>query len=390
MNWKGRGVNWTLLGSVLVLMGLGLQALGSYLPAASLQEGFFASQFGKQLAFALLSLFLIVLTLLPNYYSLRRVAYVSYAACIVLLIALFWFGKTVKGARGWFSFGTLSFQPAEFLKIALVLALARLLMFSRRIDTARGLAGPLLLTALPTGLILLQPDLGTALLLFPAAIAMLYTAGAKARHLGFLLLAALLVAPIAYRYGLKDYQRNRLISFLYPERVPKELIYQQTQSVRACAVGGVAGMGLGEAGRTRSLLWVPERHNDFVFTILAQDLGFAGSTLVLLLFGIIILQSLQTAFQSREPFGRLVAVGLTTILALQVFINLGMSLGVAPITGLTLPFLSYGGSSLLTCVLSTAIVLNIGSRWVPSFGSSEMRSGSAYIRELDPGRRFSI
>jgi rod shape determining protein RodA len=209
------------------------------------------------------------------------------------------------------------------------------------------------------------------------------------RHIILLVLLVLMAAPPAYFYGLKKYQQNRLISFLFPEQVPRALTYQQDQSVRAIAAGGTQGQGVGESAVSYPF-YIPDRHTDFVFSIIAQDFGFLGCTFLLLLYAVYFRHATRIAHNSREPYGRLVAVGLITIQAMQVFINVGMTIGVAPITGLTLPFVSYGGSSLVTCALTAAILLNIGSRWVPTFGRNEMDTGHVLITEFNPGHRFSV
>ncbi|HLY07751.1 MAG TPA: FtsW/RodA/SpoVE family cell cycle protein, partial [Planctomycetota bacterium] len=158
---------------------------------------------------------------------------------------------------------------------------------------------------------------------------------------------------------------------------------QVGQSVKACAAGGAFGRGLGE-GAAAPLYFIPERHTDFVYSIVAEDLGFAGCSFVVLLLTIYFATSLRIAHQSREPFGRLLVVGLTTLFATQTCINLGMTLGVAPVTGLTLPFVSYGGSSLLVCSISAGLILNVAARWQPGFSSRDMAGGSVEIRDLQP------
>jgi len=280
-------------------------------------------------------------------------------------------------------------QPAEFMKVALVLALARLLMYAPSLEKARSLILPILVASVPTALVLIQPDLGTAMLYFPAMLAMAYAAGARLKHVLGLVLLAALAAPPAYLYGMKEYQRNRLISFLLPDQVPKALTYQQSQSVRAVASGGLEGQGPGESAVSQPF-HIPDRHTDFVFSIIAQDFGFLGSSFLLLLYAVYFLHAMRIAHNTRESFGRLVAVGLITIHAAQVFINIGMTIGIAPIAGLTLPFVSYGGSSLVSSALTAGILLSIGSRWIPTFGRRETDSGQVFIRDLGLGHRLPV
>ncbi|MFN3486555.1 MAG: FtsW/RodA/SpoVE family cell cycle protein, partial [Planctomycetota bacterium] len=261
--------------------------------------------------------------------------------------------------------------------------LARVLMYGRQVQRLRGLILPVVLTAVPAALILVQPDLGTTLLLVPTLLAMLYVAGARRLHLAGMILILALAAPAAYFFVLKDYQKNRLIAFALPDKVPPDVRYQRDQSVKACAQGRLLGRGLGESG-VFFPFHIPDRHTDFVYSIIAEELGFAGSTFVLLLFAVYFGQSCLIAYQSREPFGRLVVVGLTTLLGTQTMINLGMTLGVAPITGVTLPFVSYGGSSLLTCAAAAGLVLNVSARWQPGFSSRDMAGGSIEISSFRP------
>jgi rod shape determining protein RodA len=323
------------------------------------------------------------LVALPHYQIYRRLSFVLYGACVIALAALLVKGNYTRGARGWFSLGPINVQPAEFFKIAYVLTIGRVLMYGRAVQTWSGLALPILLTAVPAGLILLQPDLGTTLLFVPTLLAMLYVAGARRTHLAAIVIVLLVSAPVAYFFVLKDYQKNRLIAFLVPDKVPADLTYQVKRSIQACAQGRAWGDGLGESGQNAPFR-IPDRHTDFVYSIIAEELGFAGSTFVLLLFAGLFGRSYGIAYQSREPFGRLVVTGITTLLATQTLINLGMTVGVAPITGVTLPFISYGGSSLLTCAAAAGLALNVSARWQPGFSSRDMAGGSVEISSFQP------
>ncbi len=379
-----RRLDKTILTCVLLLAGVGLVALWTEAPPTDLAgKPVSQSIFVKQSAFLAAALVLMALTALPNYQNYRRGAFVFYVACVAALGALLVVGRVTRGARGWFAVGPLNVQPAEFMKIALVLSLARALMYAKDIRTARGLLLPAALAALPAGLVLLQPDMGTAILLIPTLLAMLFAAGARKLHLAAVVLALLVAAPAGYFFGLKPYQRDRLTAFLRPQKVSPDLRYQQEMSVRACASGALMGRGLGESGMNFPF-HIPDRHTDFVYSVVAEEMGFAGSAFVLLLFGVFFLRSMHIARKTREPFGKLVVTGLTTLLATQTFINLGMTIGVAPITGVTLPFISYGGSSLLTCALAAGLVLNVGMRWQPGFSSHDMAGGSVRIESFEP------
>ncbi len=374
----------TVLGCVLLLSAMGVLCLWTQAPPTDLSGASITkSIFLKHVTFLGAALAIMGLAALPHYQLYRRLAYALYGACLIALLALLVKGDYTRGARGWFALGPINVQPAEFFKVAYVLTIARVLMYGRAVQTWSGVALPLLLTAVPAGLILLQPDLGSTLLFVPTILAMLYVAGARRTHLAAIVLVLLAAAPVGYFCVLKDYQRNRLISFAVPDRVSPSDRLQQTRSVQACAAGRMWGNGLGESGQNAPF-YVPDRHTDFVYSIIAEELGFAGSTFVLLLFAGLFGRSYWIAYQSREPFGRLVVTGATTLLATQTLINLGMTVGVAPITGVTLPFVSYGGSSLLTCALAAGLTLNVSARWQPGFSSRDMAGGSVEISGFRP------
>lgn len=364
-------LNWTVIVCAGLLCAVGMLSLWTFSPPDWDDPKVMKNVFVRQAAFLTIGLAVLAVAVLPNYLHARRAAWFFYAVCIAALAALLVLGRHTRGARGWFMVGPFMVQPAEFAKIATVLLLARCLMYQKNLHKVTGMFLPFLVAGAPMVLIFLQPDFGTTALFVPVILAMLWAAGARTAHMIVLVLLISAAVPLAFRFGLKEYQRNRLLSFAAPEKVPKELRYQQDQSVKACGSGGVTGRGLGESGIGYSF-YIPDRHTDFVYSLVAEELGFVGSTFVLLLFSVFIYQALKMAYQSREPFGRLVVVGLTTFLAFQVYINVGMTIGVAPITGLTLPLISYGGSSLLTTMFMVGLILNVGARWVPSFSSREL------------------
>jgi rod shape determining protein RodA len=377
-------LNKTILSCVLLLSGIGLLSLWTQSPPTGLDGKSIAqSIFLKQLSFLGISLAVLGLVAWPHYLNYRHAAYVFYAILLGLLALLLVKGSATNGARCWFSLGPLKFQPGEFMKIAVVLVLASVLMYGRDVQRWRGLVLPMALTSVPAALILVQPDLGMTLLFIPTLLAMLYAAGARKRHLAVMILVLIAAVPVMWMKGMKEYQRNRVLSFAFPEKVPPDQRYQQDLSVKACASGGPLGRGVGESG-TAAAFNIPERHTDFVFSIIAEDLGFAGSSFVLILLAIYFATSLRIAHQSREPFGRLLVVGLTTLFATQTCVNIGMTLGVAPITGLTLPFISYGGSSLVTCAISAGLILNVSARWQPGFSSRDMADGAVELRDFQP------
>jgi len=374
---KLRRLDWMLLLTALALSGFGLFSLFSLASPGNLSSvSVTTSHVVKQAIFFAVSVGIAVLLLLPGYQFTRRFAYLAYAGCAVALIGLLLFGPYTRGARGWIPLGPINLQPAEFMKLAFVFAIARWISFANELDSWRSFIPPLLLTAFPTALVFAQPDLGNAMLFFPVLLAMLYVGGASRKRLMTLIVVAVIAVPLLFQFGMREYQRNRLLSFL------GELSYQQSQAIMSVRSGGWSGRDLPE-GVTHAF-HIPDRHTDFVYTVIAEDLGFLGSSAIVLLFGVFFLQAGRIAHRTREPFGRIVVVGLTAFFGLQVFINVGMNTGVAPITGLTLPFVSYGGSSLLTCFLSLAVILNVGLRWVPTFSSRDLDSGHVSIRAFKP------
>lgn len=375
--------NKTILACVLLLSGLGLLSLWTQAPPTDLTgKSITESIFLKQLTFLGVSLAAMGLVAWPHYLNYRHFSWVLYVVLLGLLGLLLLKGNYTNGARCWFSIGPIKVQPAEFMKIALVLVLANVLMYGREIQSWKGILAPLGLTALPAILIVKQPDMGTTMLLIPTVLAMLFAAGARKRHLAVVVIVLLAAAPVVWFKGMKPYQQDRILSFLFPGKA-KDLDYQRDQCIKTVSSGRLAGQGLGESG-TSAPFYIPERHTDFVFSIIAEDLGFIGSSFLLILIALYFATSMGIAHQSREPFGRLLVVGLTTLFATQTFINLGMTLGVAPISGLTLPFVSYGGSSLLTCSISAGLILNVAARWQPGFSSRDMEGGTMEIRDLQP------
>lgn len=378
-----RRIDKTVLACVLLLSGAGLLSLWTQSPVTDLSgTSITKSTFLRQATFLGVGVAIMGLLAIPHYHHFRRGAWFFWLAGVAALGAVLFVPPT-RGARGWFAVGPINLQPAEFFKIALVLTLARVLAYTRDFQSMRALALPTAVTAVPAALVVVQPDLGTTLLFIPALFAMLYTAGARKIHLAAMLLVMVATAIPAWKWGLKDYQKNRILSFMFPEKVPPELRFQQDQSVKACAAGRTFGRGLGEGGQSVPF-YVPDRNTDFVYSIIAEELGFLGSTFILLILAAFFLKSLWIAHQSRDPFGRLLVVGLTAIFATQTFINLGMTLGVAPITGVTLPFVSYGGSSMLTCAIAAGLILNVSARWQPGFSSRDMTGGSVEIANFQP------
>jgi len=288
------------------------------------------------------------------------------------------------GVRRWIQIGPLpQFQPSELCKIAYVLALAWYLRYYSNYRKFTGLIGPFILTLLPMALIVFEPDLGTVVLMMPILFAMLFVAGARSRHLLIIILLAIFASPLLWHF-MEPYQRSRISSVLlqsnwirqktlkYPmlcrilagnrnniETWEKNDGYQLTHSKFAIASGGAGGTGF-RKGPYVKYSFLPDRHNDFIFALIGHQWGFRGCAAVLLLYVIIVACGLEIAVANTEPFARLLAVGLVAMFAVEVIVNVSMAIGLMPITGLTLPFVSYGGSSLLVSFLGIGLLNNIG------------------------------
>ena len=313
---------------------------------------------------------------------LRAAGYSLYASCLAVLAILFVLGRARNGARSWFVLGPFSIQPSEFMKLFFVLTLARFFMWRKAPDRLSRLVGPVLLAGVPFAIILLQPDLGTALVFPSMFVAMIWIAGARKRHLAMMFLVVAIGTPLAYVYAFKDYQRKRFQAFLNPQAMSQDAGFQLLQSQRAIGSGGWAGRGFGESEQEGPESFVPERHNDFIFSVIGEEWGFLGATVVLGLYLMLLMAMILGAFRSREPFGRLVMCGLAAGFATQIFVNIGMTIGLAPITGITLPFLSYGGSSLLATLLSVGVAWNITSQRMLTLAGQDFQEGASEVVDL--------
>jgi cell division protein FtsW (lipid II flippase) len=319
--------------------------------------------------------------LLVPYKTIVDRAYVYYGLNLLLLVLVLLVGSERNNARRWLAFPGFDFQPSELMKLTIVITLARFIRFRSSYKTFTGLWAPFLLTLVPMALVLVQPDLGTALLFIPILFTMLFAAGARARHLAMVvLLGAAAMVPF-YEWGLRPYQKERIGGFLvqlgvmknsgaHAKAMAKDENYQLEQSKVAVGAGGFLGADEEDPGG-QVLYRVPERQTDFVFAALANRWGFLGCFLVLGLLGWLLVAILAVAARHRDPAGRLLCLGVFAMLGGQAFINLAMTVGLMPVTGLTLPFLSYGRSSIVVCILGVALVCNVAARPAYEFGRGD-------------------
>jgi rod shape determining protein RodA len=303
-----------------------------------------------------------VIFLAVDYRALTDKSHFIYLALLGLLIYVLAFGTTAGGARRWISFGSFNLQPSEFAKLGVALVLAKFFGENRRGAPTSGdlvIAG--ILTGIPLVLIAREPDLGTAVTLLPILLGIGYIAGMRTRILGVIVGVAIIAAPIAWSYALKPYQKSRVETFLDPSLDPKGAGYQQIQAQITVGSGGLWGKGY-RKGTQGQLRFLPVAHNDFIFSALAEEQGFAGVLVVLSLYLIVIWRSLEAARLAKDRLGAYLVMGVLSSFLFQVIYNIAMSAGLLPVKGLTLPLLSYGGSSMIATLASFGLVLSVRMR----------------------------
>jgi rod shape determining protein RodA len=352
--------DWGLLFLTLAIGGAGLVALYSAVSAGAIEPNI--ALFKRQLIWYGGGLVIMVGCFLFDYKQIERFANVIYLASVGSLLAVLFFGKYVAGSRRWLPLGPFSLQPSEMAKVAVIIVLAR--YYAKLINTEglnlRDLIMPVLLTAVPFGLIVRQPDLGTAMVVALIAGVMTLFVKIERRTLGWLVATLTLMIPLVW-FFLHGYQKQRIMTFLNPDRDPLGAGYHIIQSKIAIGSGMITGKGFLK-GTQNALSFLPEQHTDFIFSVLAEEWGLVGSLTLILLFLIIIAWGLSIAGRCRDPFGTILSVGVTAMIAWQVFINIGMVMGLLPVVGVTLPFVSYGGSSIITMMMGIGLLMNVSMR----------------------------
>jgi rod shape determining protein RodA len=360
-----RHLDPVLLVTVLALGIVGLftiySATHASLVAQRIDPGFYLK---KQLTFVTLGIVVILVAASFDYRFVKVYASIVYVASLALLVLVRTpLGTTIRGSQRWFQLFGFQLAPSELAKLALVAMLAAFLSQLRSSDLSlQDLYRATAIAAVPGLLVFLQPDLGTSIVLVAILVGILVVAGARARHLGVLALTAIVLIFGALQLGLvKDYQIARLTAFFDPQNDPQRSDYNRTQAEIAIGSGGLFGTGYLKGTQT-NLDFVPEQHTDFIFTVIGEEFGFVGAIFVLLLFALLIWRAVRIALLAKDPFGTYLAAGIASMLAIQVFVNVGMTLGIMPITGIPLPFVSYGGSSFLTNCAAVGLLLNVHMR----------------------------
>jgi rod shape determining protein RodA len=319
--------------------------------------------FIQQILWLILGWTLFFILTIIDYDFFKRFAYFFYSVNLLALIITLKFGKVSYGAQRWLDLGFFRYQPSDTMKLALVILLAHVL--SERVSTEglgfRGLAWPAILTFLPAGLIIKQPDLGTGLLLIAIFFSMILYIKVRRSVLIFFFVSGLVAAPIAWSFGLKQYQKQRVLTFLNPGKDSRGAGYNSIQSRIAVGSGKIIGKGF-RKGTQSQLEFLPERHTDFIFSVLSEENGFIGSMITLGLFMLLLLMGARTASEARDRFGAILAVGSVAILFWHVTINISMIMGLMPIVGVPLPLLSYGGSIMITTMSSLGLISAVAYR----------------------------
>ena len=354
-------VDWTIIGITVALGGVGIISLYSAaapgVPSTSLPI------YLKQSLFLGLGLLCAGLVVAVDYRRWLEYAWVLYLLCLALLVAVLVFGKATSGSQRWLSLGPVSLQPSEICKWVMMLSLAR--YFQRRPPprgyyTLREMLVPLAMILTLALLIVIEPDLGTAILLVFISVSMLLVAGFRLRSFLKLCVVVLVALPLLWQ-RLEGYQRSRILTFLDPQRDPLGAGYHVTQSKIAVGSGGLLGKGFLQ-GTQSQLRFLPEHHTDFAFSVWAEEWGFVGSAFLLVLFFLLLTYGLHVAQRCGDPIGKVLAFGVIAFFFWPIVINVGMTLGLVPVVGVALPFISYGGSSLITSLMAIGLLVNVHMR----------------------------
>ncbi len=354
-----RQFDWPLFVAVFALIAMGLAAIYSVALSQESTNFLFVK---KQLVALALGVLVFGVLAFSNYRFLRSYSLVLYVFAILLLVAVLFFGATLRGTTGWFTLFGFSFQPVELVKFILVIVLAR--YFAERARRRIGIREIIesgIIALVPASLVLLQPDLGSAMVLVVAWALMLLVTGVKKSHLIALAAIAVLVAGLGWFFVLADYQKERLVTFVDPASDPLDQGYNVTQAMIAIGSGQWFGRGLG-FGSQSQLKFLPAAQTDFIFAVIAEELGFLGVMLVLVAFGLLFFRIWRLAKLAMDDFTTYILLGFGFVLLFEFVVNVGMNLGLMPVTGIALPLVSYGGSSLLVTLAMLGIIESIALR----------------------------
>lgn len=351
--------DWTLMGLVLSICAIGILNIYSAGYAASERPFPF---YLRQIQWIALGLIIMMVTFLIDYRLIIKGAYVIYGISVALLALVYIYGYTMRGSQRWLTLGGFVFQPSELMKLTIIIALARYFDDHKSNEPykLKELFVPFLIVIAPFLLILKQPDLGTALIIMILFASIIFFVGVNWKSFLIALAGGLVFIPIGWLF-LKDYQKERLITFFNPENDPLGAGYHIIQSMIAVGSGGFFGKGFLNGSQTQ-LKFLPEQQTDFVFSVFAEEWGFIGGMVLIIMFVSLILWGLKIALHARNLLGTIIAFGITALISWEVFINIGMVLGILPVVGIPLPFLSYGGSAMVSLMAAMGLLMNINVR----------------------------
>jgi len=345
---------------MMALIAIGIVIIGSATHVNKIGLGG-SDLVGKQFLFFLVNAGLVVAMQWFDYRKLKPFAKPIYLVTLLVLLAVMFVGTSALGAQRWIQIGPITIQPSEFSKLLIIICLAEIIEKRfNKLDTYKSLVPISIFLAIPAFLVFRQPDLGTSLVYLAIFAGMVFIAGIRMRLVQNIVGIAVLLMPFAW-FILKDYQKSRILVFLNPNIDPFGAGYHIIQSKIAIGSGFILGKGLFE-GTQSQLNFLPENHTDFIFSVVGEELGFIGCVIVLLLFLVLLYRAIYIARNANDRFGMLLATGITSMLCFQLLINVGMTTGIMPVTGIPLPFISYGVSALTTNMLSIGLLLNIALR----------------------------
>lgn len=355
-------IDWPFAALIFCLNIIGLFNLYSATHGPLSQE--VESLFISQIMWLMIGWSLFFVVTLVDYQVVSRIAYLVYFLNLSAILYVTFFGKVALGAQRWIDFGFFRYQPSETMKLAMIVVLAKLFA-QRAIDSdgmgVKDLIVPLILFIIPFGLVVEQPDLGTAMMIAAISATIIFFMQVKKWILGSLVLVLAFALPLVWSYGLRDYQKARITNFLNPGADPLGSGYNSIQSKIAVGSGKWVGKGFRQ-GTQSQLEFLPERHTDFIFSVLSEEFGFVGSMLTIILFLFLFLVGLRIASTARDKFGTLLCVGVLAYMFWHMAVNIGMVIGLLPIVGVPLPLLSYGGSSMLTTMAGMGLVSSVAYR----------------------------
>ena len=346
----------TLLFSIISLLLIGLIVI---LSTSYSSVGIDFANFNKQLYFAIFGIVVMIFVSSADYRALKNYTGIFYLLACFILLAVLLYGSLIRGTSSWFSFGMFNIQPSEFVKIIIIIVMAKYLSTEKnqKNDIKKMFVSGIYII-LPVLLIILQPDFGSAMVILVIWFSMLIISGLNKYSIYLIILSTIIVSVLSWSFFLEDYQKNRIVTFVNPQVDLQGAGYNVNQSIIAIGSGQIWGKGLGHGSQSQ-LNFLPEKHTDFIFAVIAEELGFIGVLIVMIIFAILFYRIFKIIDEVQDNFGKLLVIGVAILLAFHILINIGMNMGIMPVTGIPLPFISYGGSSLFTFLIGIGIIQSV-------------------------------